>query len=505
MANILIVDDDPTICHVLARTVEKMGHSARACHFLGEAQALLDQHVFDVLLLDVNLPDGNGVEGLHHLSGHVSRPEIIVITGQGVPEDAEQAIRNGAWDYLQKASPRVMAQALEQVLRYRGERRAARPQATESLWREGIVGESPQLQLCLAAVAQMARGEGNVLLRGETGTGKEAFARALHANSPRRGGPFVVVDCASLPEQLVESLLFGHVRGAFTGADRDLAGLVRQADGGTLFLDEVGELPLPAQAAFLRVLQQHTFRPVGGSREEASNFRLVSATNRDLDAMVGQGAFRADLLFRLRGADIDLPPLRQRQGDVRVISEYYVDYFCRRRQMPPKGLSPEFLDVLETYPWPGNVRELINAVEYAVNAALHEPTLYHAHLPLELRARSLRRRMSREGLPEARPETWSEARSLPSSTCGAAAASGVAGAGDPSGLTTAPMPFEASLPTLAVYREQALQQVERNYIEQLMHRADNDIATACALADLSQSRLYALLKKHAWRSPGGRS
>lgn len=485
MSNILIIDDDPTICHVLARVVKKMGHTATVCHYLGEAQKLLDQQAFDVLLLDVNLPDGNGVEGLHRLASHATRPEIIVITGQGVAEDAEQAIRNGAWDYLQKASPRVMAQALEQVLRYRGERSAARHLDTANIWREGIVGESPQLLMCVESLVQTARGEGNVLLRGETGTGKEAFARALHANSSRHQGPYVVVDCASLPENLVESLLFGHVRGAFTGAERDLVGLVRQADGGTLVLDEVGELPLPAQAAFLRVLQQHTFRRVGGSQEETSDFRLVAATNRDLDTMVAQGTFRADLLFRLRGAHIYLPPLRERQGDVRILTTHYVHFFCDQRQMAPKCLSPEFLDVLEEYQWPGNVRELINALECAVNAATYEPTLYHAHLPLELRALIMRRRMTREGLPSPQPP-----------------------AQKPAGLDTHVLPCplpEVSLPTLATYRELALHQVERNYIEQLMHRAGNDIATACAMADLSQSRLYALLKKHAWRSAGERS
>lgn len=471
MSTILIIDDDSAICHVLSRVAGKMGHVAVACATLAEGEQRLAHMAFDVVLLDVHLPDGNGLEGLERLSAVASpgpRPDIIVMTGFGVPDDAELAVRHGALDYLQKGSTAQMAEALEHALQYRTQRQAGEP-APAAIVRDGIVGESPQLARCLDAMARMARGEGSVLLCGETGTGKELFAQALHRNSARAQGPFVIVDCAGLPDNLVESLLFGHVRGAFTGADRDAEGYVRQAHKGTLFLDEVGELPLGVQSAFLRVLQERAFRPVGSAREERSDFRLVAATNRDLDTLVREGAFRADLLYRLRGSCLQVPPLREREGDVALIAEHYIALFCSRLGLEPKRLSPDLQQLLERHIWPGNVRELVNAVDYAVNAARYEPTLFHPHLPTELRATLFKQRLSLAPRPE---------------------------------VPDAAAPANGTLPPLALYREQVLRQAERQYIDQLMSQTGNDIREACRLAELSQSRLYALLKKHGSPTPG---
>jgi len=235
-----------------------------------------------------------------------------------------------------------------------------------NLKRDEIVGESRAIRDCLDQVAQCAGTDTGVLITGETGTGKELFARAIHVNSPRAQGPLIVVDCASLPDQLVESILFGHARGAFTGADCECKGLIEQADGGTLFLDEIGELPLETQKSFLRVLQDHVFRPVGKNRELKSNFRLVAATNRDLAAMVQQGLFRSDLYFRLNTFSIHLPPLRDREGDIEKLVMSFVFTICRRNRSPIKGVVPETLASLSAYHWPGNVRELLNVLEKAI-------------------------------------------------------------------------------------------------------------------------------------------
>jgi two-component system NtrC family response regulator len=215
--------------------------------------------------------------------------------------------------------------------------------------------------------------------------GKELFARAIHANSQRRGGPFVVVDCSNLTETLVESVLYGHVKGAFTGAHADRAGLVAEADGGTLFLDEVGELPMPLQRSFLRVLQERRYRSLGAARERASDFRLVAATNRDLDAMVRAGEFRSDLLFRLRTVEVALPPLRERGEDLEVLAAHFVARVCARTGLPSKRLSPVLAEVLAGYHWPGNVRELGHVMEAAVIESGRDKVLYPKHLPGHVR------------------------------------------------------------------------------------------------------------------------
>ena len=211
---------------------------------------------------------------------------------------------------------------------------------------------------------------------GETGTGKELFARAIHINSRRANQPFVVVDCTSLPKDLVESILFGHAKGSFTGANTESKGLIEQADGGTLFLDEAGELPLETQKSFLRVLQERVYRPVGKGKEQKSNFRLVAATNRDLCAMVEEGTFRSDLFFRLNTFNIHLPPLRERERDVEKLVMSFVFTLCRRNKLPIKGVVPETLEVLSAYSWPGNVRELENTLEKAILADPLDPVLY---------------------------------------------------------------------------------------------------------------------------------
>jgi two-component system NtrC family response regulator len=464
MARILIVDDDNEICSSLSFVVKRMGHEAVCVNTLGAGLDVVHSQPFDVVFLDVHMPDGNGLEMLPKIEETPSAPEIIIITGFGDPHGAELAIKSGAWDYIEKGSSvKEISLPLVRALQFREQKKSGGGvQNVVVLKREEIVGGSPKLAACLDLVAQAAGSDANVLITGETGSGKELFARAVHQNSHRARGNFVVVDCAALPENLIESLLFGHEKGAFTGAEQSREGLIRQAHGGTLFLDEVGELPMALQKAFLRVLQDHRFRPIGSQREMESDFRLVAATNRNLEQMVQNGQFRGDLLFRLQSFIIDLPPLRERPGDIRELSRYHVDRFCDRYDLPPKGFSPEFLETLCAYPWPGNVRELVNTLERTVVSARLEPVLFPQHLPAHIRIQVTQ-------------------ASLVHDTC-AEHGHGVNG--------------PRTLPKLQDYRESVCAQAEKHYLQELMSLAEENIGEACHISGLSQSRLYALLKKH---------
>ncbi|OPY67233.1 MAG: Transcriptional regulatory protein ZraR [Syntrophorhabdaceae bacterium PtaU1.Bin034] len=453
MAQVLIIDDDELICEMLSLMVEDMGHAAYSATTLQGGFEKASSGDFDVIFLDIRMPDGNGLDLLPRIRELQGHPEVIIITGLGDPDGAELAIKNGAWDYIQKSSStREMALPFVRALQYREEKNARKPLAALKL--NGIIGKSPQMQACLDLLAQAAHSETNVLLGGQTGTGKEVFARAIHENSMRSEGNFVVVDCTALPETLVESVLFGHEKGAFTGADKAQDGLVKQAHQGTLFLDEVGELPLSIQKAFLRVLQEHRFRPVGAKREIESDFRLIAATNRNLEKMVQEGSFRSDLLFRMRTLAIELPPLASRKEDIKELAMFHMARVCERYQIGTKGFSPEFFDALMVYDWPGNVRELVNAVERAITAAYREPTLFHKHLPLEIRVKVARSSVKKE--------------------------------------TVEPVEAQSSLVSLSDYR----QALERRYLQDLVLQTKGNIKDACRISGLSRSRLYALFKEH---------
>jgi two-component system NtrC family response regulator len=459
-ARVLIIDDDELFCEMLSDMVQDMGFGVQFARTLGDGFTLAREHDFDVVFLDVRLPDGSGLELLPRLRELSSSPEVVIITGAGDPDGAELAIVNGAWDYIEKQSSiKKMTLALTRALQYRSEKKTRKP-AAMALKLEGIVGSSPAMRACYDLLAQAADSEANVLIVGETGTGKELFARAIHFNSLRQDRPFVVVDCAALPESLVESALFGYEKGAFTGADKAQVGLIKQADGGTLFLDEVGELPLTMQKAFLRVLQERRFRPLGARAEIESNFRVVAATNRDLDQMVSEGTFRKDLLFRLRSLTMTLPPLRERLEDIRDLVLLHTSRLCQTSGVGPKGFAPEFFEALMAYDWPGNVRELVNTLERALAAARHEPTLFPNHLPSDLRIKVARIAVSKES---------------------------------PNGSREVPRPL---LPKLKEFREAAVARAEKQYLQDLMNLVNNNIKEACVVSALSVPRLYALLKKH---------
>ena len=309
--------------------VQREGFDIQSAYTLQEGLKRVQSGAFDVVFLDVNLPDGNGLDILADIREAASSPEVIILTGQGTADGAELAIRSGVWDYIQKPSSiHVMMLPLLRALQYREEK--LKGKSPVSLKLEGIIGSSPKMKACYDLISQAAVADVNVLITGETGTGKELFARAVHMNSARSGRNFVVVDCAALQDTLKESTLFGYEKGAFTGADQSREGLIKQADGGTLFLDEIGELPLPMQKSFLRVLQERHFRPLGSIKEIKSNFRLIAATNRNLENLVHSGRFREDLLFRLRTLTIMLPPLREHPEDIADIALYHIARICKR-------------------------------------------------------------------------------------------------------------------------------------------------------------------------------
>ena len=463
MADILIIDDDKLICDWIASVVVELGHSVFYAHTLAEGLSKAKATPFDIVFIDVRLPDGSGLDIMPKIRATRFPPEVIVITGLGDPDEAERAIKSGAWDYLEKpASITAIKLPVIRALDYRAERLSGKP--TMVLKRAAIIGNSQKLNGCLELLAQAADSNASVLITGETGTGKELFAKAVHYNSHRAKGNFVVVDCTALPETLVESVLFGHARGAFTGADRSEAGLIKQADGGTLFLDEIGELPLSIQKKFLRVLQEHSFRPVGGRQENSSDFRLVAATNRNLEAMVALGQFREDLLFRLRTLVIESPPLREILEDIQELTEYYMAALCDRLRLKAKGFSPEFWNVVTQYPWPGNVRELIRALEKALISAQDEPMLFPKHLPTYIRIQVARSSFLRNPAGLARPETRS-------------------------GVPEAP-------PKLKEIRSAAVSEAERRYVHDLISFVGGDINKACRISGLSRSRFYTLLRKY---------
>jgi two-component system, NtrC family, response regulator len=463
MAKVLIIDDDGSVCQSLAAKIKAQGHAVATAKNLKEGISKAEEDSFDVVFLDVYLPDGNGLDKLPEIRTNASQPEVIIITGAGDPDGAELAIKNGAWDYLEKPfAPTDVVLQLTRALQYREEKINSGPYL--SLKREGVIGSSPSMNASFDLIAQVAQSDVSVLLTGETGTGKEVFANLIHQNSRRAEKSFVVVDCAVLPANLIESTLFGHVRGAFTGANISQDGLVKQADKGTLFLDEVGDLPLPLQKKFLRVLQEQRFRPVGGKREMKVDYRLIAATNRDLDQMVKDGKFRSDLLFRLRTFNIQLPPLRERQGDIPELAVHYVRKICERNNIPIKGFSPEFFQVLNAHKWPGNVRELVNTLERAVAAALQSHILFPKHLPDTIRTKILQASIGKDKQPK----------------------------------VNSVIKFDepGDLPTLKQFRDSNMEKLEKKYLENLIVFAKGDTKRACEHSGLGRARLYQLLKKY---------
>lgn len=465
MSDILIIVENKIFCDSLSSIVRGMGHEVICTDTLKGGLQELSARNFDIVFLEVQMPDGNGLDVLSEILENPSPPEVIIISDFRTPGDAKVAIEKGAWCYIKKQfSTNEITLLIVNILNYRQKKAGSRdvPLLEEKHF-EGIIGSSPPIKFCKYLVASVAKTEANVFIQGETGTGKELFARAIHYHSLRAENNFVIVDCTAIPGELVESMLFGYEKGAYTGAVKSRDGLIKQANGGTLFLDEVGELPLSIQKSFLRVIQEHRFRPVGYQQEIGSNFRLIAASNRDLEDMVRQGLFRDDLLFRLRSFTIEVPPLRKRYQDIKELALYYTAKLCKQFGIAEKVFDPGFFNVLDAYSWPGNVRELIHALESAIIAAQHEPALFPKHLPTYIRV-------------------WLERASV-----------GMDVAADNQTPVTE---SSGAFLKLKDVRAIALDNAERQYLKDLMTFTAGDIKKACQLSGLSRTRLYVLLKKH---------
>ena len=359
---ILIVEDRDSLRRMLERALSQEGYEVTAA---ADAQAgirWVDERPFDLVLTDLKLPDASGMEVLAASRQAQPRVPVVVLTGFGTVGTAVEAMKLGAYDFLEKPLEiDELARLVERAIGGRDESAVFHVPGAPA-----IVGGHPRLRAAIRLLQRVAATESTVLLTGESGTGKEIFSRALHALSPRRDGPFVALNCAAIPESLLENELFGHEKGAFTGADRRQPGRFAMADRGTLMLDEIGELPLSVQGKVLRVLEERTYERVGGGRTLRADVRLVAATNRDLESMVAEGAFRSDLFFRLNVFPIELPCLRERASDVPLLARHLLGEIARRHKMETPRLEEDAEQILIDQPWPGNVRELANILERAV-------------------------------------------------------------------------------------------------------------------------------------------
>ncbi len=464
MAKILIFSRDSIFCKNMANAMHEIGHRVEIMGSM--AQVLCGSATeYDVVIFDLLLSAEANGNLLEKFTEDPDHPQIIIVTEASDPSLVESAITGGVWDYFHKPPPLGrLKTSVQRAVEFSRKKKSKEPVV---LRRCGIVGSSPVMRSCLQVVANCAGNDSTVLIYGETGTGKELFARAIHYNSARREFPFVIVDCAALPDNLVESILFGHEKGAFTTAEKKHAGLIKQAHRGTLFLDEVGELPLNIQKSFLRVLQERIFRPVGGIMEVFSDFRLIVATNKNLEEMAEMALFRRDLLFRLQAFSMKLPPLRGRETDIKELVNHFLDKICKEHGQKHKGLSSEVIDAFTCYHWPGNVRELINTLEHAVISAKNDTILYPEHLPINLRVCITQKLMAIKESPHHPAEKA--------------------------------IPAQGEFPKLKDYRAQSLASVEKQYLHELLQASRNNIPRACQLSGLSRPRLYALIKKYKIR------
>ena len=442
-----MVDDDRDMCAYLALALGRLGHQVTWRTSGAEAFELLREAPHDVLVTDLNM---RGLDGLalceRVVANHPDVP-VIVITAFGSLDTAVAAIRAGAYDFVTKPFEiEVLDLALRRAHRQRTlevEVKRLRERLDPPGGFEGLLGQSPAMRRLFHAIEQVAQVDSSILLRGETGTGKELVVRAIHGRSRRAARPFVAVNCAAVPEALLESEMFGHVRGAFSGAVADREGLFARADGGTLFLDEVGDMPLAVQAKLLRALQDRRFRPVGATEEREVDVRLLAATHRDLEEAVAEGRFREDLFFRLNVIALDLPPLRARGGDVLLLAQAFLARHAARAGKRVRGLTPPAAARLLAYSWPGNVRELENALERAVVLTTHEELIV-------------------EDLPEV-VRSYQEGRL-------------VLAADDPGQRPT-------------------LEEVERRYVEQILAECQGNKTLAAKVLGLDRKTLYRKLER----------
>ncbi len=443
---ILIVEDEELLRNILRQILQEAGYSVATA---GSAEAALEIFTTGevaLTLTDIRMTGMDGLELLDHLKAVDGEALVIVMTAYSSVDSAIAALRKGAYDYVTK--PFVNEDLLQRVknaLRQRElfrENRALRRELDKRYSFSGIIGTSEALQKVFRLVEKVAATNANILVEGESGTGKELVARAIHHHSPRSDKPFLAVNCGALPESLLESELFGHTRGAFTGAVTAKPGLFRSAEGGTVFLDEIGEVSQALQVRLLRALQEHEVTPIGASVPVKFNARIIAATNRDLETEIKEGRFREDLYYRLNVIEIHLPPLRERREDISLLAKHFAGKFAREQKAPEKSISTAAMSALINYPWQGNVRELQNAIERAFILSGEEIDL--ACLPDRVRE------SAGNGLPMR----------------------------DPEGLR----------PTL--------EEMERRYLMEIMHSVDDDKARAAIILGIDLSTLYRKLKRY---------
>jgi DNA-binding NtrC family response regulator len=367
---VLAVDDEEVVCESIRRVLTAEGYHVSTTTSSVEGVELLRKESFDLLLLDIKMPEMDGIEVLRRARDVSPDTEVIIVTGYATIDTAVEAIKLGAFDYLEKpvSPPQLLVAAARALERKHLVNLTDRLRSElESRYSVGnVICSSPGMRKVMRLVARVAPTTSTVLITGETGTGKDVIARAIHYSSPRKDGAFVVADCASLSESLLESELFGHVRGSFTGAVKDRKGLAETARGGTLFLDEISTISPQVQGSLLRLIQEHEIRPVGSDKLVPVDVRLVAATNRDLQQMVDEGAFREDLFYRLSVFTIEIPPLRERMEEVPLLAHHFVKGFAEDFGKSIDAITPQAMAVLEAHDWPGNVRELEHAMERAV-------------------------------------------------------------------------------------------------------------------------------------------
>ncbi|HXD78302.1 MAG TPA: sigma-54 dependent transcriptional regulator [Puia sp.] len=385
---VLIIDDEEKLRTLLARIIRLEGHTVVEAGSLKAGGRALDREDVDVVLCDVKLPDGNGVEFVRDMKLKYPLAEVILLTAYGNIQDGVAAMKNGAFDYITKGDDNdkiipLLASALAKVELQKRVAMLER-QVEKRYTFDAILGSSPLIATAIEMAKRVAPTDATVLLLGETGTGKEVFAQAIHYGSKRAARPFMALNCSAFGKELLESELFGHKAGAFTGASRDKRGLIEEANQGTLFLDEIGEMHVDLQAKLLRVLETGEFFKVGDTRSTKVSVRVIAATNRDLQQSVSEGRFREDLYYRLNVFTILLPALRDRRKDIQAIADYYLHLFARKGGKKIETMTREFLEHLQQHEWKGNIRELKNIIERAVILA-DGPQLTADNLPAELR------------------------------------------------------------------------------------------------------------------------
>ena len=443
-AHILVVDDDEDILRLLSMRLRARGFRITTADSAEAALAKIAVDPPRVVVSDVRLPGRDGLSLFEEVRNTRPTLPVILLTAHGTIPDAVQATSKGVFGYLTKPfDSQVLLAKIDQALLLSAPARAAHPghgEATgvaDSGWLAGIVFRSTRMAELMAEARMVAASDASVLIRGESGTGKEVLARAIHRASARAAGPFVAINCGAIPEQLLESELFGHLKGAFTGAATARPGLFQAASGGTLFLDEIGDMPLALQVKLLRVLQERAVRPLGATRAEPIDVRLLSATHRDLDAAMAAGQFREDLYYRLDVVSLTLPRLDERREDIPVLAAHFVQQVADKYGKPITGFAPDAQEALATATWPGNVRQLYNVVEQC--CALTSTPL----IPLTLVQRALR-------IPAMEALSYSEAK----------------------------------------------QRFERNYLIQLLKLTDGNVADAARIAERNRTEFYRLLQKH---------